>query len=367
VNRDGNILAGSYRCNHGLGPVFLCYAIGFLLSFVIPEKSIAMSISEILVPVAIPLILFTADLSSIKRLAWPALLSYILLAAAVVLVSSTGFFIFRNSIEIADKLSGMAVGVYVGGTMNLMAIGYALKTSYTDIVLANTSDMVVGGIYFFLLLTLMPKLVNRFLPKPGYRQNADDGLQSQIEHEFNPDKLPFTFIAAVKRIPMILLAVVSLGLAIGLSLLVTGEMNVMVIMLIVTCCGIGLSFIKRVRNAPGSFAMGQYLIYMFSIGIGLSFDISNINARSLLLLLFFAFAQFGSIFLHLLLAKIFRIDGHIALITSTAGIFSVPFIIPVANAMKDREIILPGLICGIIGLAIGNFLGIGTALLLGLF
>ena len=35
-----------------LGPVFLCYAGGFLLSLVLPDTSIAMDISEILIPIA---------------------------------------------------------------------------------------------------------------------------------------------------------------------------------------------------------------------------------------------------------------------------------------------------------------------------
>ena len=33
-----------------LGPVFLCYASGFLLSFAFSDTSIAMTVSEILVP-----------------------------------------------------------------------------------------------------------------------------------------------------------------------------------------------------------------------------------------------------------------------------------------------------------------------------
>ena len=34
------------------------------------------------------------------------------------------------------------------------------------------------------------------------------------------------------------------------------------------------------------------------------------------------------------------------------------------DAMDNREVVLPGLICGIIGYAIGNYLGIGIAIAL---
>jgi uncharacterized membrane protein len=79
------------------------------------------------------------------------------------------------------------------------------------------------------------------------------------------------------------------------------------------------------------------------------------------------FVQFGSVIVHLVFCRLFAIDGHTGLITSTAGIFGPAFIPPVANALKNREVILPGLICGVIGLAIGNYLGIGLAGLLRIF
>ena len=141
----------------------------------------------------------------------------------------------------------------------------------------------------------------------------------------------------------------------------------MIIMLVVTTLGLGLSFVKKIRQAPGSYSAGQYFIYMFSVGIGLSFDISAINVNSLLFLSMFAAAQFGAVLVHLLLARIARIDGDTAIITSTAGIYGPAFIVPTANALNNREVILPGLICGILGYAVGNYLGIGMGLLLGLF
>lgn len=109
------------------------------------------------------------------------------------------------------------------------------------------------------------------------------------------------------------------------------------------------------------------MILMFSFAIGLSFNFSQLDQKALLFLLMFAMAQFGSVILHMLLAKVFGIDSDTAVITSTAGIYGPPFIVPTANAMQNKEVILPGLICGILGYVVGNYLGIGTAYLLSLF
>jgi len=55
------------------------------------------------------------------------------------------------------------------------------------------------------------------------------------------------------------------------------------------------------------------------------------------------------------------------MITSTAGVFGPAFIMPVARALRNDEIVLPGILCGILGYAIGNYLGIGIGKLLLLF
>jgi len=351
-----------------LGSVFLCYAGGFLLSLVLPDTSIAMDISEILIPIAIPLILFSADLTSIKRLAKPMLNSFLLVCAAVVGVAVASYLLYRNLLPEAYKYAGMIVGLYTGGTPNLMAIGAALSVNDSHIVLANASDVVVGGVYFLLLISIMPKLARKFLkPFDAGAQTAVDEDAAYTEHlekNFVPEKEPLSLKSLLRRVPIVLLGVLSLAIAAGLSLLITGGLNVVVIMLVVTSCGVGFSFIKRVRNAPGSYTAGQYLILVFSFGIGLSFRFSAIKTESLIFLAMFATAQFGAILLHLILAKIFKSDADTALITSTAGIYGPAFIAPAAGALKNREVVLPGLICGIFGYAIGNYLGIGVALLL---
>jgi uncharacterized membrane protein len=351
-----------------LGTVFLCYAGGILMSLVIPEKKIAMDISEILVPIAIPLILFSADLRAIKHLAKPMLNSFLLVAAAVTLVAGSAYFLFRSIVPEAYKYAGMIIGLYTGGTPNLMAIGAALNVNDSHIVLANAADVIVGGTYFLLLISVMPRLARRFL-KPFVKQcqQTDEGYLETLEKRFVPEKETFSPKTILHHIPAVLLAILSLALAAGLALLITGKLDVVIIMLVVTTCGIGLSFVKKVREAPGTYTVGQYLILMFSFGIGLSFNFGSLNREALLLLAMFATAQFGAIVIHLLLSKLCKIDSDTALITSTAGIYGPAFIVPVAEALENREVVLPGLICGIFGYAIGNYLGIGIAIALKFF
>ena len=361
------LLASRFKLFDLLGPVFLCYATGFLLSLFFENTSIAMSVSEILVPVSIPLILFSANLPSYKKLAKPVTESFFLLIISVILMSSLGFLIFKAYVADANKFSGIMAALYTGGSPNLIAVAMALGVEDTTIVLANTSDLIVGGIYFFMLVSIVPVIAHKFLPRNLYINTTDHALLNELEQEFIPVKSFFSLKGLLKRMPLLLLATLSTGLSVLVSIFLTGKLDILIIILLVTAFGLAFSFNEKIRNIPNSYSTGQYLIYMFSVSIGLSFSFDLINIEIIPLLSFFAFVQFGSLLLHFILSKIKGIDGNVTVITSTAGIYGPAFVVPVANALGDKQVILPGIICGIVGYAIGNFLGIGLSLILGGF
>lgn len=292
----------------------------------------------------------------------------------------------------ANQLAGMSCGLYIGGTPNLIAIGNALLNSEnkaTVIAAANTSDFFVGGIYFLLILTVVRPLYRKFLggktvtvqptataedqpagvTENGGTDTADkaDEVKTEAQPEYDYKSIPRDKKSIGKLIGVIALAIGCLAVGAGLELLINGNLDgSLFIMITVSVLGIAFSFIKPIRNVKGSYQIGQYLILIFSIGLSMSIDLKLLAKEILPTLAFFACMQIGSILLHLLLCKIFKIDGGTALITSTAGIYGPPFIAPVANAYGERELIAPGIICGTFGLAVGNLIGIGIGALLAL-
>ncbi len=365
-----------------LGSVFLCYLSGLLLSPAFKaagaDVATASDFSSVLVCVAMPLILFSADLPALRKLARPMLVSFGMDTVAVLVVAFASFFLFRGFVADARSISGMLVGTYTGGTPNMFAIGSALGSSQDQILLLQTADMIGGGFYFFLLLSVMGPLLRRFLPSYApVRAAGDAAEQDRYIDEFSGKKISIhPFRAFLSRAGLVGLAVLCFAAAAGVALLLPsaygnqglkklGEFTA-VIMLVVTTLGIALSFVKKVRKAHGSYSTGQYFILMFSVVMGLSFDFTKI-AAALGILGMLLIVQFGTVLLHVLMAKAGRIDRDTMLITSTAGVFGPAFIVPVAKALKNDEIILPGILCGILGYAIGNYLGIGLGKLLTLF
>lgn len=389
------ILTKKVKFFNTIGAIALCYVAGFLISL-IPvdyDKNLTQMVASILVAVAIPLVLFSFDMRSLKSLAKKTVISFALVIVSTVVISCVGFFVANAAgMSNANQLAGMSCGLYIGGTPNLIAIGNALLNSEnkaTVIAAANTSDFFVGGIYFLLILTVVRPLYRKFLggktvtvqptataedqpagvTENGGADTADkaDEVKTEAQPEYDYKSIPRDKKSIGKLIGVIALAIGCLAVGAGLELLINGNLDgSLFIMITVSVLGIAFSFIKPIRNVKGSYQIGQYLILIFSIGLSMSIDLKLLAKEILPTLAFFACMQIGSILLHLLLCKIFKIDGGTALITSTAGIYGPPFIAPVANAYGERELIAPGIICGTFGLAVGNLIGIGIGALLAL-
>ena len=106
-----------------------------------------------------------------------------------------------------------------------------------------------------------------------------------------------------------------------------------------------------------SFDLGMYLILVFSIVVASMVDLSNLGTPTFALLGYLSFVIFGSLFLQLIISKFTKTDTDTMIITSAALICSPPFVPVVSGALKNKEILVPGITIGIIGYAVGNYLG----------
>lgn len=343
-----------------LSPILLCYAVGILwgnIPFLPLNREWSMTIAEVMVPIAIPLILFSANFKKFVHSARNIVISFLLMIFSAFAAAFLAGLLFRGIVPEYDKIAGMLVGVYTGGTPNLMAIGMALNVRPDTLVLVNACDALLGGLYFFVIISVLKPLLSKFL-KP-YRQGSvkSDPKDNQTEEETVISngrwKKSILHIGGA-----ILLGIVALGLSVGLSLILTRRLDIAIIMLVVTTIGILGSFLRPVRNIKHSYKTGQYFILVFSIALGSIVDIQSMLTTSPAILGFTATAMFGAIVIHFILAKLARIDVDTAIITSSAGIYGPPFIGPIADALKNKDMIVPGLTCGLVGYAVGNYLGL---------
>jgi len=350
-----------------IGAVVLCYTLGIILgnSGLIPGElaEYQSMTADIAVILALPLLLFSMDVKKWFKLAGKALLSMALAVVAVLALSLAGYLMIRGSDPEAWKIAGMSIGVYTGGTPNLAAIKSALSVPPDTFIIIHSYDTLISFIYIFFIIAVGQRFFNVFLlPFSSGEQNFETG-----ENPENEDISSYkTMLTKGKTGPLAMAFVLSIFItasAYALTLIVPQSTATSVAILTITTMGIGASFIPRVRVIENTFQAGMYIIYIFCIVVASMAKIDKIININYLFMLFVILMIFGSMLIHALLCRIFRIDTDTFLITSTSAICSPPFVPVVAAALKNREVILSGLTTGIIGYAIGNYLGISFAYL----
>ena len=163
----------------------------------------------------------------------------------------------------------------------------------------------------------------------------------------------------------ILLTLAIIGLTLGICRLAFGSLeNVAFIMLLLTTLSIAASFVPRVRRWENTFETGEYFLLMFCVALGMLADFSEILSQGPDVITFSIFAFLGTVLLHLLGAALFRIDRDTVLFTSVAALYGPAFIGQIASITGNRHLIFSGIAVGLLGYAIGNYLGIGLAYVL---
>jgi uncharacterized membrane protein len=291
----------------------------------------------------------------------------VLALVSVVVVVFAGFYLFRDKIPELGKIAGMLIGIYSGGTPNLASIKEALNVDPDIFIMTHTADLVVGAITLLFLLTVAQRFFLLFLP-PFRNHNDPDETERLAREAAEMDDFSGIFNRKVFPSLMAAIGLSALIFAIGggLSLLVPQKSQMAVVILTITTLGILFSLIPRVNNIQKTYQTGMYLIIVFCLVVSSMADLRGmINTEYLDLLMYVALVYFGSLIVHIFLSMIFRIDADTVIITSTAMIYSPPFVPVVASALKNRDVIISGLTAGIIGYVIGNYLGIFTGFLLG--
>lgn len=350
------------------GPVLICYLIGLLIgnSDLLPDKAHVYQnlVTEITIPLALPLILFSMDVKSWLKMVRPAFLALVTGLISVIAAVFTGYYLFHDQLDHAWQVAGLLVGVYTGGTPNMAAMKTALNVSQELYIMTHTYDLTIGAVYLMFILSVGQKVFLWFLPpyKPLNTKQADQ-LSTEDFESYNGMLEKKTLRGLILALSLSI-AILAISYGISLLLLFPKDYSTAMIILLITTLGIAFSFVPRIKAIKKTFQLGMYLILIFSIAVASMANLSKLSEISFTLFYYVALAVFGSHILHIILARIFKVDADTVIISTSALVCSPPFVPIVAGALKNREVILTGLVVGIAGYAIGNYLGVLVAFIL---
>ncbi len=344
-----------------LGAAICCFIVGIIYGNTIQHNASMLSISDGIISAAVLIgisaMLIGTDFKQWISVSLKTVFAYLLGALSVLVLAVVCYFIFQDKIEHVGAWSAMLTGAYVGGTPNMSAIQLALQISEDEFAKAFICDAAVSSLYLIIVMTFAKLILKKFL-RPFSENNEEENQYKEEESSFKKLSIGKKTISLAV---ITLICAVCASIVIGSWLLLGNNLDkidMAFVILGITTVSILFSFSKRVRSIPGTFEMGDYLFCLFFLVLGSKTNLQELIHISPMLFLFTFCMAFGSFLLHIILCKIFKIDVDTLIITSAAGIMSPPFIPPVAAAIHNKKLLVPGIAVGILGLAIGNFAGI---------
>jgi uncharacterized membrane protein len=317
------------------------------------------------IPLALPLILFSLNVRRWLKFSGKGFLSMLLALVSVMIIVAAGYMIFKSKVPESNKVAGMLIGCYTGGTVNMASLAVALDVEPNSFVMTNTYDMIIGALTILFFITAGPAVFRLFLPaykSHAYRnsESYDFGaVEKQMTEEFDDYSGIFRKETFIPLFGAFGLALVIFVAAFGVSLLLPKVPQLISVILTITTLGVAASFVQKIRQIKKTFQLGMYFIVAFSLIIASQCNLSVFfQVKYLNLLLFVTWAYFGSLILHMILSWIFKVNADDYLITTTGFVYSPPFVPMVAAALKNKDVILTGLATGIIGWMLGNYVGV---------
>ncbi len=346
-----------------IGPVLLLYFLGIIVANLnlIPAdyKGIQDTISTIAIPLALPMMLYSCDFKrfSIKT----SLKITIIGVVAVVIAVVVGFFLLGGGMgEEAATIAGAIAGKCTGGTPNLAALKVMLNMENSTFIILNSFDMVICFFYLVMLMTVGIKWARKVLGRGIYTTDTEVTAEDLAENK-NPYKDFAKSKSLIQLLKILLLTLVIVGAAFGVATLAKRyDENIFTVVMILTITTLALLFSlwKEVKRWDKSYDAGMYLIYIFSVVVASMANFRTMNYEgALYIVLFQILVVFGSFLLTILGAKLFKVDGDTAVITSNTLINSPIFVPMIAASMKNRDMLVVGVTIGLVGYALGNYLG----------
>lgn len=314
------------------------------------------SVSEVLIPLALPMMLFGCDFKRFRL--GESLGALIVGVVAVAALVVGGYFLCAEKLgEEAPKMAAALSGQYTGGAGNLAAIKQMVGLSTENFVMLSTCNLIVSFFYLMFLMGGGVTLARRIVGGRG-RKVSSTVVDAEIdENPYRDFAKPGVLVQLLKILGA---SVLVMGVSVAVATIVGGESGISMVALIltITTLSLAMTLFKEVRRWDKSYDAGMYLIYIFCFVMATMADLKSIDwEQSLFVLIFQAVIVFGSLFATILAARLFRIDADTAVITSNTLINS-PICVPmIAATMKNRDVIVVGITNGLAGYAVGNYLG----------
>ena len=351
-----------------LGATLLAIAIGGVLSnvgLVPPASSIYQAITGTVTDLAIVWLLLAVNLADLRKAGGAMLVAFGIAVAATALGAFAGAFLFGNAIgEETWKLAAALTGTYSGGSLNFTAVSRALDMSDALFVGATAADNVVTGLWLAACVVL-PRWIGRYYPAPVPSGDAPPASSSNhAGHDPDPtdEESAHPLFAGASVSTHQLAILVAAGLAIVIASRVAAAFTPGIYpVLWLTTLALAAGHVIPSRAKRGALQLGNLALLFFFVVIGIYSRIAEVLAVGVQVLFYTLFVVGVHGVLVFLAGRFLRVDIGTLCVASQASVGGPGSALAVAVAGGWRSLILPGILVGLLGYALGTYAGLGIA------
>ncbi len=341
-----------------LGAVVIAIITGFVLGnigFLPTTAPIYETIWTIVVPLAIPLLLFSANFKKIINESGPTLLAFGIGAVATVVGALAAFYIIALP-EQAENLTGVFAATFIGGGMNFAAVSQALGISQDTLLLAAAAADNIVTLLFLFFLAMIPAMAFFTKKYPGERElkNADPAPKAQKSRALDYSQLVLALFIS--------LLLVGLGNALQI---VSGWQGTAILFTTLLALGLANGAPVLMKTLENSFDLGMVLMLIFFATLGASANVFALIDTAPIL---FVFAIIVVVFHFVILfglGKVMKLTLPELITASNACILGPATAAGLAASNGWKSLVTPGILVGTLGYAIANFIGVALANFLG--
>jgi uncharacterized membrane protein len=314
----------------------------------------------------IALVLLGVDLRSVLQAGPGMLAAFGIGAAGTVAGALTGAFFLSGLVGPETwKLAGQYAGTYTGGGANFAAVGRAFGTSPDLFAAATAADVIITAAWMATCLAV-PAILSRNGSVEDTPTSVGEargsGAASGRDTEEGPATLEKGLNSSVQPLVMRHLAAL-VTLAIG-AVWAAGVLHALLPalpeVLWLTTLVLVLAQLPAVKAVPGSALLGNYLILLFLASNGARSVIANLVSIGPAV---FYFAMV-TVAIHGLIifgvGRLVKLDLPTLAVASQANVGGAASAIALAGARGYTDRLVPGVAVGLLGYALGNYVGLAV-------
>lgn len=319
-------------------------------------------------PLAIFWLLLRVNLRDVLKAGLPMITLFLIGSLGTAVGVLLAMWLVNGSETIGESyraIGGVFVGTYTGGGVNFTALvlHYGIDKQVGIFGGIAAVDNILTTVWMAATIAL-PKLLAVVWPRPKFGLAPDDDDdKSQAVPEEGEDE--------TERVHPINLGIL---LALGCGSMWFSDLAAEKLddwlginlpsIIILTTIALVMAQIPFIQKQNGSQVLGLFAMYLFLAAIAALCDVAALRQMGALGVTLFVFASLV-IAIHGLItfgaAALFRIDVSVAAIASQANIGGATTALGVAKSLGRRDLVLPAVLVGSLGYAVGTYLGFAVA------